>query len=310
MSQPRVSFIIVTYDNADTIEACLLSVKMWTRDTYDVTIVDNSGDHLTRNAVSKFHVSHPEVEVRVIASGENLGFAKGCNLGARHSAGEYLFFLNPDTQLMNDAAKFLAECLEAHPSALAAGPAIFGVDGKVTRTCRNLPNLGRVILDASGIDSFLGCYKLVRFRHDVPRKVDQIIGAAMLVRRSDYDHLGGLDERFFVYFEEVDLCKRFREEGGKVWFWPKAQVKHLAGRSCEVSSARARMIVTFRESRKKYFAKHFGRSASLAVEVINRIEGVQKALVLFTLWSVLRKNIYREKAHGFWSVALGATPSS
>ncbi len=70
------------------------------------------------------------------------------------------------------------------------------------------------------------------------------------------------------------------------------------------------MIVTFRESRKKYFAKHFGRSASLAVEVINRIEGVQKALVLFTLWSVLRKNIYREKAHGFWSVALGATPSS
>jgi N-acetylglucosaminyl-diphospho-decaprenol L-rhamnosyltransferase len=164
------------------------------------------------------------------------------------------------------------------------------------------------MLDATGLDSWLGCYKLTRFKHNRPRQVEQIIGAAILIRRRDYERLNGMDEQFFIYFEEVDLCKRLQEIGGEIWFWPEAQVQHLAGRSCETDSVRTRMIFVLRESRRKYFAKHYGFLGGLALEAVNRVEGMQKAIVLFAFWLLRRKRAYREKAYGFWAVATGTAP--
>lgn len=221
---------------------------------------------------------------------------------------ENFFFLNPDTELVNNAAAELVNCLQEQPGACAVGPAIYDDGGKITRTCRNLPNLGRIMLDASGLDHWLGLYKMTKFGHDHARQVEQIIGAAILIRRADYDRLGGMDERFFVYFEEVDFCKRVQETGGQIWFWPQAQVRHLSGRSCEAGSVRARMIFVLRQSRKKYFTKHFGTLAGVALEVVNRIEGAEKSAVLALLWIIRRKPSYREKASGFWAVVTGIAP--
>jgi N-acetylglucosaminyl-diphospho-decaprenol L-rhamnosyltransferase len=310
MRPPVFSFIIVTYNSGDTIEECLRSVAACTRSSYEIVIIDNSPNGETIATVRRFTGSNPEVPVRVVRPEENIGFGRGCNLGARETSGEYLFLLNPDTQLMNDAGGLLAACLEQRPTALAAGPAIFDSTGCITRTCRNLPKLWNVMLDATGLDSWLGCYKLTRFKHDRPRQVEQIIGAAILIRRRDYERLSGMDEQFFIYFEEVDLCKRLQEIGGEIWFWPQAQVQHLAGRSCETDSVRTRMIYILRESRRKYFAKHYGFLGGLALEVVNRVEGVQKATVLFALWLLRRKRAYREKAYGFWAVATGTAPSA
>jgi N-acetylglucosaminyl-diphospho-decaprenol L-rhamnosyltransferase len=308
MTRPSLSFILVTYNSAGTIAACLRSIADQTSASFETVIVDNSPDGATMEEIRGFAASHPEVLLHQLRPDENIGFSRACNLGAQHASGKYLFFLNPDTQLLNDAGAILSLCLEQRPLAFAAGPAIFDDEGQVARTCRNLPNLFYVLLDASGIDRWWGAYKLTRFAHDRPTMVEQIVGAAILVRRRDYERLGGMDERFFVYFEEVDLCKRFKDAGGEIWFWPDAKVRHIAGQSCEVGRVRARMIYTLRESRRKYFAKHFGQAGQIALEVLNRVEAFQKLPVLLALWLLFGERSYRDKASGFWGVAIGVPP--
>jgi N-acetylglucosaminyl-diphospho-decaprenol L-rhamnosyltransferase len=308
MTQPSLSFIVVTYNSAGTIAACLRAIVDQTSASYEIVIVDNSPDGTTIEEIRGFAASYPEVLLHQLRPDENIGFSRACNLGARHASGKYLFLLNPDTQLMNDAGAILSGCLEQRPQALAAGPAIFDDEGQITRTCRNLPSLFHILLDSTGLDRWWGAYKLTRFAHDRPTMVEQIVGAAILVRRRDYERLGGMDERFFLYFEEVDLCKRFKDAGGEIWFWPDAKVRHIAGQSCEVGRVRARMIYTLRESRRKYFAKHFGQAGQIALEVLNRLEAFQKLPVLLALWLLFGESSYRDKASGFWGVAIGVPP--
>jgi GT2 family glycosyltransferase len=310
LSRPEVSFVIVTYNNAGTIVACLSSIAANTSMEYEILVVDNSPDTETALAVECFMRSQAEPAVTVIKTSENLGFGRACNLGAARASGQFVFFLNPDTQLENDAGALLADCFRRYPAAKAAGPAICDTAGRITRTCRNLPTLSRIILDATGLDRFLGAYILTHLQHQRARKVEQIIGAAMLVRRADYCDLGGMDERFFMYFEEVDLCKRLSEAGGEIWFWPEARVRHLAGASAEAEPVRARMIYVLRESRRKYFEKHRGTAVARCLEFINRFEGLQKSAILWMLWMIRGRRADREKARGFWSVATGLAPRS
>jgi N-acetylglucosaminyl-diphospho-decaprenol L-rhamnosyltransferase len=310
LSQPEVSFVIVTYNNAGTIAACLSSIAANTSMEYEILVVDNSPDKETGLALERFIRSQVEPTVTVIKTKENLGFGRACNVGAGRASGKFVFFLNPDTRLENDAGALLADCFRRYPAAKAAGPAICDTAGRIARTCRNLPTLPRIVLDATGLDRLFGAYKLTRFQHQRARKVEQIIGAAMLVRRADYEDLGGMDERFFMYFEEVDLCKRLSEAGGEIWFWPEARVRHLAGVSAEADPVRAQMIYELRESRRKYFKKHSGTAGARWLELINRFEGLQKSAILWTLWMIRGRRADREKARGFWSVATGLAPRS
>ena len=130
----------------------------------------------------------------------------------------------------------------------------------------------------------------------------------MLLPRARYWALNGMDERFFIYYEEVDLCRRLEQAGDEVWFWPSARVCHLAGRSTDENSVRARMIYILRESRMKYFRKHFGTGGALTMDLINRVEGLAKWLVLSTSGAVRGCEADREKARGFLSVAAGSAP--
>ena len=305
MDRPIVSFVIVTYQSAETIRPCLESIRTRTRVSYEIAIVDNSPTRETIEAIERFQAVNPDVKLSLIKPAQNIGFGRACNVGAQQTTGIHLFFLNPDTVLLNDAAAFLVAGLDEQPNAMIVGPAIRNSEGEVTRTCRNLPTLARIILDATGLDQWFGAYKLTRFAHDRPLAVEQIIGAAMLILREDFERVGGMDEQFFIYFEEVDLCKRIQANGGEIWFWPDAAVQHLAGRSCETDSVRARMIFVLRESRKRYFAKHFGVRGAFAVELVNRLEALEKLTVLSILWLLGRKRSHREKMSGFWAVATG-----
>jgi N-acetylglucosaminyl-diphospho-decaprenol L-rhamnosyltransferase len=302
------SFIIVTYNSAGTIEPCLGSIGACTAEPHEIIVVDNSPDDLTLLALERFCGSHPDVALRIVKTEENIGFGRACNRGAALATGDYLFFLNPDTQLRPGAAGQLAHCFQQHPATVAAGPAILDGANKVNPTCRNLPTLARILLDATGLDRWWGAYKLTRFDHATPLQVEQIIGAAMLIPRFVYESIHGMDERFFIYFEEVDLCKRLLDAGGQIWFWPEGKVQHLSGSSCEVDSVHARTIYILRDSRRKYFEKHFGKFSALALVLINRIEALQKLMVFSVLWLLRRKRIYRQKAYGFWTVAIGSAP--
>jgi len=176
LSQPEVSFIIVTYNNADTIAACLSSIAVNTALQYEVLVVDNSPDNATAGAIERFTGSQAKPGVTVIKTTENLGFGRACNVGAARASGKFLFLLNPDTQLRNDASSLLVDCFRKHPHTKAAGPGICDSNGQITPTCRNLPTLSRILLDATGLDRFFGSYKLTRFQHRSARMVEQIIG--------------------------------------------------------------------------------------------------------------------------------------
>ncbi len=307
---PTFSFVIVTYESQDTIESCLESLSRHNTKSFEIKIIDNSTTWLTIDAIRQFQLRHPDLSVEVVKPQTNLGFAAACNIGARASQGEFLFFLNPDTELLNDAASALASCLQEHSEAVAAGPMILNTDGTVTRTCRYLPTLWRILLDMSGLDRCVGKYKMTRFTHRDARSVEQIIGAALFIRRRSFDEIGGFDERFFIYFEEVDLCKRLIESGKTIWFWPAAQVRHLAGISCEANPVRARMICTLRRSRTAYFRKHFGTRGWIGIKVLNTLEGIAKGVVFSCIFALSQKTKYGERAKGFWSVAVGCSTIS
>ena len=298
-----ISIIIVTYHSETTIEACLASIRDLAAGACETIVVDNSDNELTAGRVNEFRAKNPGFSLTMVRPLENLGFGRGCNFGVRQAGGDFLFFLNPDTRLDNDAPGLLRRFLETHPRAEVAGPMIVDEVGRITKTCRNLPDWHRILADASGLDRLLGVYRLLRFDHRTPRRVDQVIGAGFFMRRETFDRLGGFDERFFMYFEEVDFCKRVLDSGGEVWFRPEARIVHIAGVSTENVAAAARMVFALRKSRGQYFEKHFGRNRRRILTGINRLEGAVKWMAFSFLHLCRRKPVYREKAKGYRRVA-------
>lgn len=300
---PIVSVIIVAYRNEQTIIPCLKSLARHIVTSYEVIVVDNSPEHLTSECIEAYRCKSTQHRITLIRPGRNLGFAAGCNLGVSKARGERFLFLNPDTMLENDICSILGRFWDQTAAPGLLGPQIRDGQGRVIRTCRNLPTLWRIFLDATGLDRLVGGYRLLNFDHAQQRRVPQIIGACLYTTREHYEHFHGLDERFFVYFEEVDLCKRMANANYEIWFVPEASIMHLAGTSCESGDVAATMIKQLRLSRSLYFRKHFGRGYSLLLAGLNLAEGLVKGLVFSILYFIKHRPFYREKARGFWGVA-------
>jgi GT2 family glycosyltransferase len=303
MKTPLITIVIVTFNNADTIEACLRSIGERTGAPYEIRLVDNSPDEKTLTALELVARSLPDLPLEILRPATNVGFARACNLGAREGKGDFLLFLNPDTVFLDDVPARLMAFAEGHPRAAVVGPLIVDAAGTITRTCRNLPSLFRIGLDATGLDRWLGAYRLLHFSHTTPRQVGQVIGACFFTPRWAFRALAGFDERFFVYFEEVDYCKRALDRGWEVWFAPAARVRHDHGTSTENVSQAAQMIFTLRDSRQKYFRKHFGGLSRILLLALNRAEGLVKGFIFLVLWLVRKGATDLEKARGFWRVA-------
>lgn len=293
--------VVVAYNNADGIGSCLESLFARSAMPLRAVVIDNSPDAATAKAVEAWQTAHPDRDVGLVRRPDNIGFAAGCNLGAKDGTEEYLMFLNPDAVIENDAPSLLAAFLRENGKAKIVGPQIRDERGNIARTCRNLPTPLGIFLDASGLDSVLGLYRLARFDHARARAVGQVIGACMFLRRGDFEALGGFDERFFIYYEEVDLCKRVRDAGGEVWFLPEARVGHIGGVSCEAPSAVDRMPGFLRRSRSHYFAKHYGLVPQFVVLGVSICESVCKAaaLTLLSWLDASRAAARRGRRNGF-----------
>ena len=301
---PEVSIIIVTYRNQETIVPCLTSIRQQVTLPYEVIVVDNSPDNLTALQVRDFMKTDPRFPITFLEAGQNTGFAKGCNFGAARARGNYFMFLNPDTFLKNDAARLLADFLKSRPTAGVVGPMILDPAGRVVRTCRNFPTVARIILDASGLDRFIGAYVLSRFSHDRPRRVEQVIGACFFLHRRTFMNLKGFDERFFMYLEEVDFCNRLIDSGAEIWFRPEARVIHWAEVSTRHAESVAQMILALRHSRSLYFEKHFARIHQPLLNAVNRLEGLGRGLAFYYLYLCRGQTQYLEKARGYFNVLL------
>jgi N-acetylglucosaminyl-diphospho-decaprenol L-rhamnosyltransferase len=173
----------------------------------------------------------------LIETGENLGFSRGCNIGAKMATGDLLLFLNPDAVLEPGAAaqlKASADSLSDRPWLIGAG--IRNTDGSEQRGARR-----GELTPATAMVSFLGLQRIFRSLKSIHREMDEppqtlhpvptVSGAAMMMRKDDFETIGGFDERYFLHVEDIDICRMVRDAGGEVWFEPRTDILHYGGTS-------------------------------------------------------------------------------
>ena len=259
-NSPTLAIIIVTYNSRDEIGDCLASVVGHTAPyPTQVIVVDNQSTDGTLAAIREHWPM-----VQVVEAGGNLGFARANNLGVAATASEYVLLLNPDTIAPPGALQALLLALASRPDAAIAGPRLVNE--------RDVPELsfGPPISPWGELKqkTLLALYRrsvpgVVNYVDRLSREAGErawVSGACLLVRRADLERVGGLDERFFMYTEDVDLCTSVRARGRKVIFVPQAEVRHLRGRSAGRNPETERLR---RLSHLAFYEKHLPRWVGL-----------------------------------------------
>lgn len=253
----KLSILIVNWNTRDLVISCVNSVlaNAPTFD-YEIIVVDNfSQDGSADVLVSLF--GHNK-KIRVIQSLRNLGFAKGNNLAYEDSSGEYILLLNPDTEVRPEALQSLVEYLESHPTAGVVGPQLRNPDGTLQPSVRRFPGTWSSMIVFSGLHRFFRPHRYLMddFSYEETADVDQVMGAALLTRRSIIREFGGfLDEKFWLWYEEVDFCKRVKAAGYQIKYYPKAVIMHQGAQSFSQMQVYKRKRVAAR-SLIYYFQKH------------------------------------------------------
>ena len=261
-----ISLIIVNWNSGNEITDSIRSAisSQEDKNIRELIVIDNSPAHDSLKWVEGLE---SEFKVLVVKNLENLGFAKACNQGASLASGQVLLFLNPDTSLLPGSLSEPLKKLTA-PEGMDIG--VIGVqlldnEGAVARSCAYFPSPAAILGQALGLDRFIpGLFRphfMLDWAHDTTRDVDQVIGAFFMVRRSVFDILGGFDERFFVYFEELDFSLRARQLGLRTVYLAEASAYHAG----EVSSAQVkdRRLLYSLNSRLLYARKHFSPAGFL-----------------------------------------------
>jgi hypothetical protein len=264
----KVSVIIVTWNSSAHIGACLQSIKEQTRGIeYEVIVTDNDSKDGTADLIEK---EFPWV--KLVRNATNDGFGRANNAGAEIATGDVFFFLNDDTQLTENSIQIMLEHMPDTAGAL--GCHLTFRDGSHQDSVRRDPLLAdqAVILTKMHnffpqlIDRYLA--QDMDYEHD--QRVDQLMGACMMIRREVFERAGGFDKQFFIWFEEVDLLKRIRESGNPIYYTQKTSIIHLKGESFgKVRSLKKQML--FQRSQRQYFQKHHGMLKTAALVALHPI---------------------------------------
>lgn len=222
MSEVKISVIIVSYNSQGFIEKCINSVLKNLSEKSEVIVLDNASNDKTVDILKKFGD-----KIILVQSGENLGFAKGCNLAAKKARGEYLFILNPDTEIQRPIFDELIKFYETTVDMGIVAPKLIMQDDKVQASVKRLPTLWGAFKEyILGIKNSYSEFVPVS---DESQEVEMAYGAAWLIKKDLFNKLGGFDEKFFLYYEDVDFCRRVRENNKKIYYYPKVLIKHLVG---------------------------------------------------------------------------------
>ncbi len=295
-----LSIVVVSYNTRDVLARCLASVRAaWESVDAELIVIDNaSADGSPDLVAGRFP------EATLIKSDRNVGFAAANNLGFARARGRYVLLLNPDAELRPDALRRLVEFADAHPEAGAVGARLENPDGSLQHSAFRFPDLRQALF---------GFFELVpldgstngRYRpeqYERPFQAEHLLGACLLLRGEALDQVGAFDPRYFMYFEETDLCARLRRAGWQNLYTPEARVVHLGAAS--TSSAREEMSVEFHRSQAYFYRKHRGLVGYAALKVIVWL-GVGYRLAR-TLRAYLRGRIeralLRQRLVGYWRI--------
>lgn len=266
-----VSIIIVNWNARDLLRACLESIYRETQGVrFEVIVVDNVSSD---GSVEMLRGDFPSV--RSIASDFNRGFAGGNNVGMQASTGRYLFLLNPDTVVRDNAIAEMVRFADAHPEAGVIGPRVLNPDGTLQRSCFLFPSVLNLFLSTfwlyklSPKSRFFGREFMSWCDMTQACPVEVVSGCCMLVRREAYRRVGGMDEAYFMYFEETDWCYRMRDAGWKIVYTPSAEITHWGGTCTE--KVKSDMMAQHTASLLLFFRKHRGRLAHILACLLQTI---------------------------------------
>lgn len=279
-SRPDVSIIIVNWNAREYLEGCLRSLQNGHRGvSYEILVVDNASDD---GSVAMVAQRFPGVQV--ISNGHNCGFAKANNQGIRQSRGRHILLLNPDTVVFPGALEEMVRFLDSRPDVGAVGPRMLSAKGETQESFSRFPGL-RLLLRGLGIVLAGSYYKRERIRSLEPRQVDWVGGACLMVKREALDEVGLLDEEFFMYWEEADLCLRLRRRNWKTYYLPRPRVMHYQGRSAAKAEDKVMingiLLQEWGRSTGWFFKKHY----PLWVRLLFRGTVLAVAAVALLFWS-------------------------
>ncbi|SNB69685.1 glycosyltransferase family 2 protein [Thermoflexus hugenholtzii] len=259
-----VSVIVVSWNVWSWLAPCLRSIRQALgRLEGEIIVVDNASTDGTPERVRE---AFPEV--RLLINPANRGFPAANNQGMAVARGRYFFLLNPDTVVLDQAIEELVTFADAHPDVGVVGPQLLNPDGSVQSSRRRFPTFWTALFESTWWQpwaprSILAHYYVLdRPDHEI-QEVDWVTGAAMLVRREVVERVGPMDEGFFMYAEELDWCRRIRQAGWRVFYYPPAKVIHYGGRSSD--QVPALQHLAFQRSKIRYFRKHHGTWAAAAL---------------------------------------------
>ena len=257
-----IAVIVVNWNAREDLRRCLSSLTADLRPAVEdsILVVDNaSADGSAAMVAAEFP------DVRLLENTDNLGFSKANNQAIEQSESRYIFLLNSDAAILPGALESLVSYADAHPKAGILGPKVLNLDGSLQFSCRRFPSLGAGFFRNTYLgrlfpnNKFARDYLMTGFDHAHDLPVDWVSGCAMLLRRDLISEIGALDERFYMYCEDVDICQRTWEAGREVVYVPDAVVTHAIGRSSDKNADK--MIVEFHRSWYEYDLKRHPHSS-------------------------------------------------
>lgn len=294
----QISVVIVNYNTAQLLENCLESVYAGANGTpLDVWVVDNdSSDDSIAMVQSRFP------RVRVIANASNVGFSRANNMAISRCCSEYVLLLNPDTVVTGDAIHCVLQFMKGHPEVGIAGCKVLNRDGTLQLACRrSIPTPAVALWRLMGLSKLfpnnksLAKYNLTYKPPEQTCEVDAVSGAFLMIRRQTIQEIGLLDERFFMYGEELDWCLRAKRAGWKVMYYPEASIIHYKGGSTRFNRRKA--TVEFYRAMYLFHKKHFA----------NTYSPITNSLVYFGIFCAgllaWRSFLFPAKAHPMDNVA-------
>lgn len=258
-----VSIIIVNYNVRDFLCQALVSIQKSLKEIRsEIIVVDNASDD---GSAEMMHRQFPRV--KLILNASNLGFAKANNIALKQARGKFLLLINPDTIVQEDTIRVMVEFLIDHPKVGLAGCKILNPDGSIELACRrSFPTPWIAFTKIFGLSKLFpksklfGKYNLTYLNMDETNSVEAISGSFMMVRKETFKQVGGLDESFFMYGEDLDWCYRIHQAGWQIYYVHSTQIIHYKGESTRRSSIDE--IHTFYEAMQLFVDKHV-RSSSL-----------------------------------------------
>lgn len=262
--KPRISVVIVVWNSEDEIAECLRSVffdKKGNKKEYiEAIVIDNFSQDNSVKSIQAFKDCYPDLNIKIILNETNLGFTRGANQGLKIASGEYVMLLNPDTEVADDAIEKLVKFINEKEDNCVVAPQLVFRTKDIQHSCRTFPEYRDLFSELTMLSKLFpksklfSRWKMQYFDHNSTRQVDQPMGAALMMPEKILKEVDYLDERFDMFFSDVDLCKKIYDKGYNIFFYHEAQILHRKGTS--IYKNRSYMIRLWNNDCIKYFKKH------------------------------------------------------